>query len=336
MIMHTVRKSRRNVRLVPCTEWLESRVALSGGLDPSFGSGDRVTLGGRGGGGGGGGGGAGAPGGGGRGARPAGRPPPPRPPPPPAALGEGAVIARLNTDGSLDTTFGQGGKVILPSPDPRERLAKITAMAVQPDGSIIVVGATERSIPSTGAVPGVLYPEQDFWTAKLNADGSLDTSFGTVGQVLVPFNIGGDDDDTANGVALQPDGKIVVFGTAEAGINNSMAAVARLNPDGSLDSSFANGGRFTLSFGYRNTHASAAVGGAIQPDGKIVIFGSASSAPLSTAMAAARLNSNGSIDTSFGSSRSRRSAGPTRFDCTGPHASTGRSSRPRNTCPHAE
>jgi uncharacterized delta-60 repeat protein len=118
---------------------------------------------------------------------------------------------------------------------------------------------------------------------------------------LVPFNIGGDDDDSANGVALQPDGKIVVFGTAEVGINNSMAAVARLNPDGSLDSSFANGGRLTLSFGYRNTHASAAFGGAVQPDGKIVIFGSAGSAPLSTAMAAARLNSNGSIDTSFGS-----------------------------------
>jgi len=87
------------------------------------------------------------------------------------ALGESAVIARLNTDGSLDTTFGLGGKVLLLSPDPRERLAKITAMTVQPDGAIIVVGTAERSMPSTGAVPGVFYPERDFLVARLNADG---------------------------------------------------------------------------------------------------------------------------------------------------------------------
>ena len=82
-----------------------------------------------------------------------------------SALGESAVIARLNADGSLDSSFGEGGKMILPSPDPRERLAKITAMAVQPDGDIVVVGAAERSIPSTGAVPGVVYPELGCWTA---------------------------------------------------------------------------------------------------------------------------------------------------------------------------
>ena len=56
-----------------------------------------------------------------------------------------------------------------------------------------------------------------------------------------------------------------------------------------------------MNFAYRNTHASTAVGGAIQPDGKIVIFGSAGSAPFSTAMAAARLNADGSLDSSFGS-----------------------------------
>ena len=103
---------------------------------------------------------------------------------------------------------------------------------------------------------------------------------------MIGFNIGGDNNDTANGVVLQADGKIVVFGVAESGINNSMAAVARLNADGSLDTTFANGGKLTLNFAFRNTHASTAVGGAIQPDGKIVIFGSAGSPPFSTAMAA--------------------------------------------------
>ena len=80
-----------------------------------------------------------------------------------------------------------------------------------------------------------------------------------------------------------------------------MAAVARLNADGSLDSSFANGGKLTLNFAFRNSHASTAVGGAIEPDGKIVIFGSAGTPPISTAMAAARLNSDGSLDSTFGS-----------------------------------
>jgi uncharacterized delta-60 repeat protein len=219
-----------------------------------------------------------------------------------SALGVSAVVVRLNADGSLDPTFGQGGKVILPSPDPRRRLDKITAMAVQPDGDIVVVGSAERSIaPFAGSVGSFVDPGRDFSVARLSADGSLDTSFGTGGQLMIGFDIGGGNGDTANGVALQPDGKIVVFGTAEKIFNNSMAAVARLNADGSLDSSFASGGRLTLNFAFRNTHASTAVGGAVQPDGKIVIFGSAGSAPVSTAMAAARLNADGSLDSSFGS-----------------------------------
>ncbi len=291
---------RRQSSFLPSAERLEPRVALSGGIDTSFGSGGRVTI----------------PfnlggdnndtaqavaalpdgkilvaGGADTGTTST-----------DSALGESAVVVRLNADGSLDTTFGQGGRVILPSPDPRQRLDKITAMAVQPDGAIVVVGTAEASLPPSDSPAGSLvFPGQDFSVARLNPDGSLDSSFGSGGQLLIGFNIGGDNNDTANGVALQPDGNIVVFGVAESGINNSMAAVARLNSDGSLDTSFANGGKLTMNFAFRNTHASTAVGGAIQPDGKIVIFGSAGSPPFSTAMAAARLNANGSLDTSFGS-----------------------------------
>ena len=119
-----------------------------------------------------------------------------------SSLGESAVVVRLNADGSLDTTFGEGGKVILPSPDPRRRLDKITAMTVQPDGDIVVVGTALRSVaPSAGSVGSFVDPGQDFSVARLNADGSLDTSFGTGGQLMIGFDIGGDNNDTANGVA---------------------------------------------------------------------------------------------------------------------------------------
>ena len=91
------------------------------------------------------------------------------------SCGESAVVVRLNADGSLDTTFGQGGKVILPSPDPRQRLDKITAMAVQPNGAIVVVGPRKRASRRP--------------PARLAASWLLDKTFRLPGSTLMARSI---------------------------------------------------------------------------------------------------------------------------------------------------
>ncbi len=123
-------------------------------------------------------------------------------------------------------------------------------VAVQPDGGLIVVG------PGGGS----------FGVARVTAAGSYDPGFGVgpIGQV--PIDFGGA--DTANAVALQPDGKIVVAGT-----DGDAFAVARLMPNGSLDSSFGSGGRTTANCGGSDTANAIA----LQPDGKIVLAGTTGS-----------------------------------------------------------
>ena len=108
------------------------------------------------------------------------------------------ALARYNNDGSLDTTFAGDGKIIGPD-------GSLNSVALQPDGKIVVAG-----VASNGT-------NFDFVLARYNSYGSLDTSFGTGGKVLTDFT---GNDDAANSVAIQPDGKIVVAGSAETGLYN--------------------------------------------------------------------------------------------------------------------
>ncbi len=145
---------------------------------------------------------------------------------------------------------------------------------VQPDGRIVSGGETE--------IDGTY----KFVATRMLIDGKLDPSFGS-GGVTLPHEGG------ANAIALQPDGKIVLAGSSGAG--NSLAFTAvRLLPDGSVDTSFGSGGIATIPIGF----AAIANAIAIQPDGKIVLGGTAWNGHL--AFAAARLNPDGSIDRSFG------------------------------------
>ena len=259
-------------------------MALSGGLDPSFGSGGRVTIP------------VGLGGANGSVATAV------------AALPDGqvlvagyagqssgpgvtpisssGVVARLDPAGSLDTSFGQGGFAVLPSPAAGHDSNQIEGMAVEGNGDIVVVETSQFS---------------SLVVARFTPSGALDTSFGQGGQVRIPLEVGGSNQATASGVAVQPDGKIVVFRTAASSLSVSWAAVVRLDADGSLDSTFGQGGVSLVSFGYHGSQVSSAAGGAIQPDGKIVVFGSSGPQPFGTAMAAARLDADGSLDSSFGS-----------------------------------
>src|SRR5438105_14398848 len=129
------------------------------------------------------------------------------------------------------------------------------------------------------------------------ADGDLDPTFGNEGKVLTDFD---HSTDIADAVAIQADGKLVVVGTTyrDNDFSNEDFAVARYNPDGTLDKTFGVGGKVQTDFPGLAAVASSVV---IQSDGKIVVAGGAF--PLFTFLGdfkVARYNSNGSLDTSFG------------------------------------
>ncbi len=200
-----------------------------------------------------------------------------------------ALMGTAQGAGELDMSFGYGGKVIT---DFSNKIDVAYDMAVQPDGKIVVVGVTAY-INSNNTY------DTNFALARYNSDGSLDTSFGTGGKVSTDFR---STDDTAYSVAFQADGKIVVVGLSlrVAGYSPSADfAIARYNSDGTLDSTFGNGGKVTTDFITTEDVAKAVV---IQADNKIVVGGYANILhPFGWDMdfALVRYNSDGSLDTTF-------------------------------------
>ena len=180
------------------------------------------------------------------------------------------AVARYNPNGSLDTSFSGDGKQTTDFGD----LDEAAGVAIQPDGKIVAVGFANTA-----------FDFENFVLARYNADGSLDTSFSGDGTQTTDFGA----DDRATGVALQGDGKIVAVGRGGTGDD---FALARYNPDGSLDASFSGDGMQTTDFGGDDR----ANGVALQGDGKIVAVGRGGTGD---DFALARYNPNGSLDTSF-------------------------------------
>ena len=180
------------------------------------------------------------------------------------------TVARYETNGALDATFGNGGIVTTPI----QSQSSATGVAVQSDGKIVVAGSTSDGTNSAFAV------------VRYESDGSLDGGFGTGGIVVTTIGT------TAQGeaMALQSDDKIVVVGTTGPS-GASDFALARYAIDGSLDSTFGSGGIVTTSIG--SNDAAHAV--ALQADGNIVAAGTDSAH-----MAVARYDTNGVLDPTFG------------------------------------
>ncbi|MEU6087745.1 calcium-binding protein [Streptomyces sp. NPDC047085] len=187
--------------------------------------------------------------------------------------------AALAAPGDLDPTFDGDGKVVTDFGGYDES----RDMAVQSDGKIVTVGLNEP--PAGGAA--------DFAVARYNPDGSLDSGFGTGGEVLT--DVSGGDEDIADGVAVQPDGKIVVVGRSAdpASSGGNAFTVVRYNGDGTLDASFDGDGIALTDFGLGGPQEAYAV--TVQSDGAIVAVGESGAD-----VAIARYNPGGSLDAGFG------------------------------------
>lgn len=189
------------------------------------------------------------------------------------------AVARLNSNGSLDSSFGTNGKVLTPIA-PGTNIAN--SAAIQNDGKI-VVGGVGYNFANTGA---------DFVLARYNSDGTLDNTFDGDGKVNTAFD--GSSEDAANAISVQSDGKIVAAGYSNVGF-----ALARYNSDGSLDASFDGDGKVMTAVG-SNFLNNQIYDLAIQPNGKIIGVGSVILNDNYNS-AIVRYNSNGSPDYSFGS-----------------------------------
>lgn len=187
------------------------------------------------------------------------------------------AVTRFNSDGSLDTTLGNSGSVTI------SLAGNSTAegVAIQSDGKIVVVGSHDIT--------------QSLIVARYNDDGSLDTSFGSGG--LVSSSLGGQVTG-ANDVVIQADGKLIVVGDTRTRIGSALTLV-RFNSDGSFDNTFDGDGIFVAP---ESSTASPFSGNAValQSDGKIVAAGAAVTGAGVIDFVILRCNSDGSVDTTFG------------------------------------
>ena len=180
--------------------------------------------------------------------------------------------------GSLDTSFGNGGKVIT-SFFTGADIAK--SVAIQNDGKIIVAGDCMNTQNKT-----------DFGIIRYNINGSIDTTFGINGKALfdvsngIPLNY----NDYVSKVLLTASGKILITGQK----NNALFAIIRLNSDGTLDTTYGVNGSTTFSLGGSSIANSAIM----QTDGKVVIVGE-NSGSSSSDFAIARINADGTLDLDF-------------------------------------
>ena len=201
------------------------------------------------------------------------------------------TLVRYTADGTLDSTFGENGdgKVTTHFGHKDDT---IYAVEVLSGGKILVAGHADNSADNF-----------DFALARYNADGSLDTDFGTNGLVTTAIGSGHDE---IRAMALQSDGKILVAGSSHNGTNRDFA-LARYTANGTLDTTFggdANNdntpdGYIVTAIGSENDSATSV---AVHTDGKIVVGGHTQVTGNNRDFAIARYTSVGALDTGFGTS----------------------------------
>ncbi len=190
----------------------------------------------------------------------------------------GAFCAiRYNANGTLDTTWGVGGKVITAF----DNLASgAYAMTLQADGKALLAGQCN----------GVA--NYDFCSARYNANGTLDITWGTDGKIVTPID---GRSSNATAISMQPDGKVLMAGECYGGTGADFCS-ARYNANGTLDATWGSGGAVVTPVG---SSEDIAYDIAIQPDGKVLMAGQCYGST-SYDFCAVRYNANGTLDTTWG------------------------------------
>ena len=188
------------------------------------------------------------------------------------------ALARFDSDGVLDSTFGESGLVTLDIDGSHD---SASALVLQADGKLVIAGAA------------IFNQKYCMLFARFNADGSIDTTFGSGGTTLVRFGSG--TEATASDLVQQPDGKLVAVGTVFRDGARTTAGVARVTENGAPDPSFSGNGRLAI-----DVIAGYAAGVAIQPDGAILIAGYAAVAGGIGGAALWRVDADGGLDSDFG------------------------------------
>jgi len=187
------------------------------------------------------------------------------------------ALARYRQDGTLDRSFGTGGRVTTDFGAGEQA----TALVVQPDGKLVAAGFASND---TGG---------DFALARYRPNGTLDPTFGTGGKVTTDFAGGA---DGAMALVVQADGKLVVAGSATVGTNGNFA-LARLRPNGTLDPTFGTGGIVIVDIGGSFDQINALVA----KDGRVVAAGFTFADDFASGnFALARFRPNGTLDPTFG------------------------------------
>ena len=193
------------------------------------------------------------------------------------------LVARFNSDGSLDASFNSVGYAVTPF-GPSGPGDQCNAVAIQPDGMLVSAGYSYESGPSRVAM------------TRHTANGLLDTSFGIGGKLSIDASATANGNSEAKAILVQPDGKILVAGYA-FGLGHSEFLLLRLNTNGTPDASFGSGGITRTAIGANEDIANAMVR---QPDGRIVLAGSTYATGGQRDFGLARFTSAGVLDAGFG------------------------------------
>lgn len=195
------------------------------------------------------------------------------------------AVVRYKANGSLDTTFSGDGKLLTNF----GAIDYAGAVAIQPDGKIVAAGmrCLDADWPNWNC---------DVALARYKVNGALDTTFSGDGKVTTDFD--GRNNGLWHGLAIQPDGKIVIGGWMWNGADFDFTAY-RYNPNGTLDTTFSGDGK--VNIGFAGGPHDIANGFALQPDGKILVSGPSCDTERweNCDFAIMRLKANGSLDTTF-------------------------------------
>jgi uncharacterized delta-60 repeat protein len=202
-------------------------------------------------------------------------------------------VVQLNSDGTPDSSFSDDGKILIPAKSGSYNEEESLGFIVDQEGKTLIAGGSQ-----TGSYNG----NRDFIVVRLNTDGSMDSTFASNGELLVPDD---SSTDVAYTMALDNNNRILVAGSSTVGIeiqgyefHVGRMSVIRLDNSGNLDTTFDKDGKLILDIGGDEFSGKDAKSLAVDENGKILIAGTDRNNNVSEFIIL-RLNDNGSFDNTF-------------------------------------